>query len=65
MNTSLMPVFTFILVLTVVMAVVAFIMSQRKGQGFGNSLLESGIWSGSLIACSGADYLVVMLRYYA
>lgn len=62
MNTSLMPVFTFVLILIVVMACMAFIMSQRQGQSLGNALLESGIWGGSLIACAGADYLLVMLN---
>ena len=62
MNTSLMPVFIFVLALIVVMAGVAFIMSQRQGQSFGNALLESGVWGGSLIACAGADYLLVLLN---
>jgi len=44
------------------MAGVAFIMSQRQGQSFGNALLESGVWGGSLIACAGADYLLVLLN---
>jgi hypothetical protein len=62
MNTSLIPVFTFVLILIVVMACVAFIMSQKQGQRLGNALLESGIWGGSLIACAGGDYLLVMLN---
>jgi steroid 5-alpha reductase family enzyme len=62
MNTSLISVFIFVLVLIVVMACVAFIMSQRQGQSMGNALLESGVWGGSLIACAGGDYLLVMLN---
>jgi len=62
MNTSLMPVFVFVLVMIVVMAGVAFIMSQRQGHSFGNALLESGVWGGSLIACAGGDYLLVALN---
>jgi hypothetical protein len=65
MNTSLIHVFIFILVFVGVMAIVAFIMSQRQEQAFGNALFESGIWGGSLIAGAGADYLLVMFRYYA
>jgi hypothetical protein len=62
MNTLLVPMFTFLLILISVMAGMAFITSQRKGQNFGNALLESGIWGGSLIACAGGDYLLVMLN---
>jgi steroid 5-alpha reductase family enzyme len=63
MNASLVPVFTFVLILIGVMAGVAFIISQRKGQqSLGNTLLESVIWGGSLIACAGGDYLLVMLN---
>ena len=62
MNTSLVPVFTFVLILIAVMAGAAFVMSQRQGQSFGNALLESGVWGGSLIACAGGDYLLVMLN---
>ncbi len=62
MNTSLVPVFIFLLILIGVMAGMAFITSQRKGQNFGNVLLESSIWGSSLIACAGGDYLLVMLN---
>lgn len=62
MNISLMPVFIFVLTLIGVMAGVAFVMSLRQGQGLGNALLESGIWGGSLIACAGGDYLLLMLN---
>lgn len=62
MNSSLISVFIFVLVLISVMAGVAFVMSQRQGKGLGNALLESGIWGGSLIACAGGDYLLVMLN---
>ena len=65
MNTSLIPVFTFVFVLIGVMAAVAFIMSKRQGRSLENALLESGVWGGSLIACAGADYLLAMLRNYA
>ncbi len=62
MITSLMPVFRFVLIFIGVMAGMAFIMSQRQGKGFGNALLESCIWGGSLMACAGADYLLVMFN---
>jgi hypothetical protein len=62
MDSSLIPVFTFVLILIVVMACMAFIMSQRQGRSLGNALLESGIWGGSLIACAGGDYLLVVLN---
>lgn len=62
MNTSLMPVFVFVLILIGVMAGAAFIMSHRQGQGLGNALFESSIWGVSLMACAGADYLLVMLN---
>ena len=62
MNTSLVPAFTFVLILIVVMAGLAFVMSKRQGQNFGNALLESGVWGGSLIACAGGDYLLVVLN---
>lgn len=62
MNTSLIPVFTFVLVLTGVMAGVAFIMSRRQGQRVGNALLESGIWGCSLLACAGADYFLMIFN---
>lgn len=62
MNASFMQVFGFVLVLIVVMAGVAFVMSQKQGQSFGNALLESGIWGFSLIACAGADYLLITLN---
>ena len=61
-STSFMQVFYFVLVLIVIMAGVAFMMSQRQGQSFGNALLESGIWGFSLVACAGADYLLMMLN---
>lgn len=62
MNPSLIPAFTFVLILIGVMAAVAFIMSHKQGKSFGNALLESGVWGGSLIACAGGDYLLVMLN---
>jgi hypothetical protein len=62
MNTSLISVFSFVLILIGVMAGMAFIMSQRQGKGLGNALLESSIWGGSLMACAGADYLLVMFN---
>ena len=62
MDTSLIYVFIFVLILIGVMAGVAFILSQRQGQSLGNALLESGIWGGSLIACAGGDYLLVALN---
>ena len=58
MDISLIQMFFFVLTLIVIMAGVAFIISQRKEQ----TLLESGIWAGSLIACAGGDYLLVMLN---
>lgn len=62
MYSSLVPVFTFVLILIVVMACVAFVMSQKQGKSMGNALLESSVWGGSLIACAGGDYLLVMLN---
>ncbi len=62
MDTSLIPVFIFVLILIVVMAAVAYIMSHRQGRSTENALLESGIWAGSLIACAGGDYFLVMLN---
>ena len=55
-------VFIFVLILIGVMAGVAFIMSQRRGQSIGNALLESCIWGSSLIACAGGDYLLAALN---
>jgi hypothetical protein len=62
MNTSSIPVFFFVLILIGIMAAIAFAMSKRQGQSIGNALLESGVWGGSLIACAGGDYLLVMLN---
>ena len=62
MNISLIQVLTFLLILIGAMAGLAFIMSQRPGQGFGNAIIESSIWGCSLIACAGGDYLLVMLK---
>ena len=62
MNTSLSQVFIFVLVLIGIMAGVAFKMSQRQGQSVGNAFTESLIWGSSLIACAGADYLLVVLN---
>jgi hypothetical protein len=62
MNTSLVPLFFFALILIGLMSVVAFIKSRQPGQRLGFTLLESGIWGCSLIACAGADYLLVMLN---
>jgi predicted GTPase len=62
MNISLIKVFIFVLILIGVMAGVAFIMSLRQEQKLGNAFRESIIWGGSLIACAGADYLLVMLN---
>jgi hypothetical protein len=41
---------------------VAFNISQKQGQSLGNAFVESFIWGGSLIACAGADYLLVVLN---
>ena len=60
--TSVIPVFIFVLALIGVMAGIAFIMSNRQGQSVGNALLESGIWGGSLLACAGGDYLLIVLN---
>ena len=60
MNNSLIPVYFFVLILIGIMAGAAFLMSQRQGQRTGNTLFESIIWVGSLIACAGADYLLIM-----
>lgn len=62
MNTSLTNVFIFALFLIGIMAGVAFIMSKKQGQRLGNAFVESLIWGGSLIACAGADYLLVVLN---
>ena len=62
MNISLIKVFVFVLVLIGVMAGVAFIMSHRQGRGLGNTFVESIIWGGSLLACAGGDYLLVVLN---
>ena len=58
MNISLIQMFFFVLILVVIMAGVAFIMGQKKEQ----ILFESGIWAGSLIACAGGDYLLIVLN---
>jgi hypothetical protein len=62
MDISYIPVFIFVLILIGIMAGVAFIMSHGQGQSLGNALLESSIWGGSLIACAGGDYLLVVLN---
>jgi len=62
MNYSLSQVFIFVLILIGVMAGVAFNMSQRQGQTLGSAFVESLIWGSSLIACAGADYLLVVLN---
>lgn len=62
MNFSLIRVFIFVLILIGVMAYTAFIMSRKQGESIGNALLESIIWGGSLIACAGGDYLLLMLN---
>lgn len=62
MNIPLIKLFIFILILIGIMAGVAFIMSHRQGRGIGNAFVESIIWGGSLIACAGGDYLLVVLN---
>ena len=62
MNISFFPAFNLVLVLVVVMAVLAYLSSQKQGKSFGNALLESGVWGGSLIACVGGDYLLMALN---
>jgi hypothetical protein len=60
-SASFMQGFFFLLVLTVVMAVVAYSRRCDEWRNVGSALLESGIWVFSLIACAGTEYLVMML----
>jgi len=62
MNPVLVPAFTFVLILIIAMSVAAFTLSQRQGNSLGNALLESLIWGGSLFACAGGDYLLMVLN---
>lgn len=62
MNISLTQVSVFVFVLIGIMAGMAFTMSKRQGQSLGSAFRESIIWGGSLIACAGADYLLVVLN---
>lgn len=62
MSFSLSRVFICVFVLICVMVGTAFIMSRKQGANICNALLESSIWGGSLIACAGGDYLLLMFN---
>ena len=61
-DASFMQIFCFVLVLTLAMAFAAYLSKREFWNGIGGGFLELAIWTGSLLAGVGADYLLVTLN---